>query len=124
MTGPAGGGGVAPAETRAGGDAPPPPPHQRLSSTESPTNNNNNNNNNNLDPNNAAYLALRNHPETTIRAVNDMRSENESPRNNMEENIFKQVNQLSTNAIPKLRINHHSRDPNLLLECSPFNIPK
>ena len=50
-----------------------------------------------MDPNNAAYLALRNHPETTIRPINssgDMRSPTgdteHSPRN-MEENIFKQV---------------------------------
>ena len=50
-----------------------------------------------MDPNNAAYLALRNHPETTIRPINtsgEMRSPNaeteHSPRN-MEDNIFKQV---------------------------------
>ena len=41
----------------------------------------------NMDPNNAAYLALRNHPETTIRPI---ASENEeSDRHN--ENMFKQA---------------------------------
>ena len=69
-------------------------PHHRLNSTESPTNNNITYNNNHLDPNNAAYLALRNHPETTIRAVNQMRSENEESPRNMEENIFKQVGEI------------------------------
>ena len=50
-----------------------------------------------MDPNNAAYLALRNHPETTIRPINsgagEMRTEdnNEQSPRNMEENIFKQV---------------------------------
>jgi len=49
----------------------------------------------NMDPNNAAYLALRNHPETTIRPISsEMRSpgaenEQQSPRA-MEENLFKQ----------------------------------
>ena len=51
-----------------------------------------------MDPNNAAYLALRNHPETTIRPISsggEMRSpgnetSDQSPRN-MEENLFKQV---------------------------------
>ena len=73
--------------TGAGGAA-----EQRLNSN-SPTNNNNTNNNNNLDPNNAAYLALRNHPETTIRPVPEIRSptENEESPRNLEENIFKQV---------------------------------
>ena len=52
-----------------------------------------------MDPNNAAYLALRNHPETTIRPISsDMRSpgadnEQQSPRA-MEENLFKQVSVL------------------------------
>ena len=52
----------------------------------------------NIDPNNAAYLALRNHPETTIRPINSgqegMRTEgpdnDQSPRS-LEENLFKQV---------------------------------
>ena len=46
-----------------------------------------------MDPNNAAYLALRNHPETTIRPVPEIRSptENEESPRNLEENIFKQV---------------------------------
>ena len=50
-----------------------------------------------MDPNNAAYLALRNHPETTIRPINssgEMRSptaETEHSPRNMEDNIFKQV---------------------------------
>ena len=51
-----------------------------------------------MDPNNAAYLALRNHPETTIRPIGsgsgEMRSpgnENEHSPRNMDENIFKQV---------------------------------
>ena len=81
--------------------APAGPAEQRLNSN-SPTNNNtnnNNNNNNNLDPNNAAYLALRNHPETTIRPVDaEMRSpENEESPRNLEENIFKQVIQFNNN---------------------------
>jgi hypothetical protein len=54
-----------------------------------------NNNNNSLDPNTAAYQALRNHPETTIRPVApDMRSphmENDHSPRNMEDSIFKQV---------------------------------
>ena len=94
-------------EPRPAPTAPAGPAEQRLNS-DSPTNNNtnnytnstannnsnNNNNNNNVDPNNAAYLALRNHPETTIRPVeSEMRSpENEESPRNMDENIFKQVN--------------------------------
>jgi hypothetical protein len=77
-------------ESRTGGGS----ADHRLNSG-SPSNNNNNNNNNNLDPNTAAYQALRNHPETTIRPVApDMRSAHmdseHSPRN-MEDSIFKQV---------------------------------
>jgi hypothetical protein len=77
-------------ESRTGGGS----ADHRLNSG-SPSNNNNNNNNNNLDPNTAAYQALRNHPETTIRPVApDMRSPHmdseHSPRN-MEDSIFKQV---------------------------------
>jgi hypothetical protein len=77
-------------ESRTGGGS----ADHRLNSG-SPSNNNNNNNNNNLDPNTAAYQALRNHPETTIRPVApDMRSphmdSDHSPRN-MEDSIFKQV---------------------------------
>ena len=76
-----------PGESRTGAGS----ANHRLDS-DSPTNNNNTNNNNNLDPNNAAYLALRNHPETTIRPVNsEMRSENEEASRNLEDNIFKQV---------------------------------
>ena len=52
-----------------------------------------------MDPNNAAYLALRNHPETTIRPIGSGSGEMRSPGNenseqsprNMDENIFKQV---------------------------------
>ena len=60
-----------------------------------------------MDPNNAAYLALRNHPETTIRPIGSggpgsevMRSPGAqetgaeaSPRT-MEDNIFKQVSRM------------------------------
>ena len=58
-----------------------------------------------MDPNNAAYLALRNHPETTIRPINstgDMRSPTadteHSPRN-MEDNIFKQVSRSTLSSL-------------------------
>ena len=58
-----------------------------------------------MDPNNAAYLALRNHPETTIRPINstgDMRSPTadteHSPRN-MEDNIFKQVSRSTLSSV-------------------------
>ena len=56
-----------------------------------------------MDPNNAAYLALCNHPETTIRPIpGEMRSpgtqetgtEAGSPRTGMEDNIFKQVSRM------------------------------
>ena len=78
-------------ESRTGGGS----SDHRLNSGSPSNNNNNNNNNNHLDPNTAAYQALRNHPETTIRpVVPEMRSPHmetdHSPRN-MEESIFKQV---------------------------------
>lgn len=53
---------------------------------------------NSMDPNNAAYLALRNHPETTIRPIAGEGGEEEGHETRHhtaavgENNIFKQVN--------------------------------
>jgi hypothetical protein len=54
---------------------------------------------NNMDPNNAAYLALRNHPETTIRPIAAENEESaaavaEVTRHHADENLFKQVKRL------------------------------
>ena len=80
----------------------------------------------NMDPNNAAYLALRNHPETTIRPISsDMRSpgadnEQQSPRA-MEENLFKQVSVLRIGQIWSDLVSFKNWRPtaNISCDCCP-----